>query len=225
MKTIVLLSGGLDSAVLAALALTQGEVAAVSFDYGQLHRAELDCAETLARHLGIEMYTCAMPWFTNLGQSTLTGTSKLFWGADTVVPGRNVAFIAAAIHYAAALKAERIWLGVTQSDNEVYPDCRPGFIVEMNRAVKAATEGAVRVEAPLIAMQKRDVVRLGAELGVPFGLTRSCYRSGPGHCWMEDCGSCRERIRAFAEAGLTDPAKQTNDIRSTAPTEYGWSRR
>lgn len=213
--TVVVLSGGIDSTVVAALAHARGDkVSAVTIDYGQRHRREIVAASLVARH-----YTMAHQLIDLRGLAGVLGGSALTDGAvevphghyalpsmaATVVPNRNAILANVAAGVAVAVKADAIALGVHAGDHPIYPDCRPEFVDALARSVAAGNAGyhVPRVEAPLVHMTKTAVVRLGHQLGAPFELTWSCYEGGTMHCGR--CGTCVERREAFDLARVPDP--------------------
>ncbi len=218
-RAVCLLSGGLDSSTCLALARREGyECWALSFDYGQRHRVELEAARRVAEHFGAAGHrVVALPAFSH---SALTGDAPVPKHASaagigvgipvTYVPARNTVFLAVALAWAEVLEASDIFIGVNALDYSGYPDCRPEFIAAFERmanlALKAPVEGRmrVRIHTPLIAMSKADIVRLGNKLGVPFGLTRSCYDPGPDGEPCGACDSCLLRRKGFEEAGVED---------------------
>ena len=216
--TIVVLSGGLDSTVCLAEAVSAGDrVIALSFDYGQRHRVELERARRVAAHYGVEHIEQRLD-LSAWGGSALTDTSIAVPNAGagdeaaipvTYVPGRNLIFLSLAVALAEARGCAAVSMGVNALDYSGYPDCRPEFIESFRAtaslALRAGVEGApVDVVTPLIAMSKADIVRRGVELGAPLHLTWSCYRGLDAPCG--DCDSCALRAKGFAEAGVADPA-------------------
>ena len=216
---VCLLSGGLDSATAAAIARSRGfEVYALSFDYGQRHRRELDAARAVARSLGAARHVVLSFDLRLWGGSALTSGIELPSGRSpeemsreipvTYVPARNIIFLSFALAWAETLDARHIFIGANQLDYSGYPDCREEFLRAFERmaavGTKAGVEGRpVRIEAPLVHMSKADIIREGARLGVDFGLTWSCYRGGERPCG--ECDSCVLREKGFREAGLSDP--------------------
>ena len=218
-KAIVLLSGGLDSAVALHVALHDGhEVSAISFDYGQRHRKELECAKAIAKHAGVSDHSIVSLNLAQWGGSSLTdGARSVDDGdvdrtsiPDTYVPARNMVFLSVAASLAEARGAQHIYIGVSQVDYSGYVDCRRVFIEAMQKAINLGTVmGAekgmpITIHAPFQDMTKAQEIRLGLQLGVDFGLTWSCYRGGERPCGT--CDSCLLRARAFAEVGILDPA-------------------
>lgn len=226
MKAVCLLSGGLDSATCLAWARQQGfEVYALSFDYGQRHRVELDAATRIAEALGAAAHRTAKIDLRVFGHSALTddidvpkGRDEVAMSADipvTYVPARNTIFLSFALAWAEVLEADAIVIGVNALDYSGYPDCRPEFIEAFqtmaNLATKTGVEGRtkVKIHTPLLKLSKADIVRLGADLNVPFGLTHSCYDPDltTGHPCGQ-CDSCILRARGFREAGVIDPTAE-----------------
>ncbi len=220
-KAVVCLSGGMDSTVCAALAVRDYDAYAVHFSYGQRTEArELQSAEAVARLLGFrEFLPLRMDLFRQIGGSALTDASIAVplatageiaadrTGNDvpiTYVPFRNAHFLAAAVSWAEVLGADTIMIGAVEQDSSGYPDCRPAYYHAFNELIRHGTkEGTIRVKTPLIEMRKRDIVALGVELGAPLHVSWSCYSGGDIACGV--CESCALRLRAFGEAGVTDP--------------------
>ncbi len=225
---VVLLSGGLDSATTAAIARAEGfQIFALSVDYGQRHRFELEAARRVAESLRVARHVVASVELDQFGGSALTGDIAVPMDrsdeqiADgipiTYVPARNTVLLALALGYAEVVGAADLFIGVNAIDYSGYPDCRPEFIVAFERlaslATKAGVEGTMnfRIHTPLIYMTKAEIIRRGAELGVNYGLTRSCYAPNESGIACGRCDACRLRLKGFAEAGLTDPiAYETN---------------
>jgi 7-cyano-7-deazaguanine synthase len=216
---VVVLSGGLDSTVCTALAAREGEVLALTFDYGQRHRIELARAEAVALHYEAEQLVVrldARQW----GGSALTdlavdvpehsGSAAGPGIPVTYVPGRNLIFLAVAVGVAEARDADAVYVGVNSLDYSGYPDCRPEFVRSFEAtaalALKRGVEGRpVRISTPLIELTKAEIVCLGLALGAPLELTWSCYRGEPDRpCGT--CDACALRAKGFAEAGVADPA-------------------
>ncbi len=230
---VVLLSGGLDSATVLAMARAAGRVChAVSFDYGQRHRAELDAAATLAVALGAVEHRLMRIDTGGLGGSALTdmaievplnatqGMAGTFVAPVatgipvTYVPARNTVFLALALGMAEVVGATELWLGVNAVDYSGYPDCRPAFVAAFEQLANLATRLGVesskphfRVCAPLIALSKAEIIREGQRLGVEFGLTVSCYQATASGQACGRCDSCRLRREGFAAAGVPDPTR------------------
>ena len=219
---VVLLSGGMDSAVAAAEAREQGfELNALSFRYGQRHGAELDAARRVAKSLGAARHVVLDLDLRQFGGSALTTDVPLPTDRSldvigtgvpvTYVPARNTIFLSCALGWAEALGALDIFIGVNALDYSGYPDCRPEFIVAFERlanlATRAGTEGRrFAVHAPLLRLTKRDIVQRGRALGVDFGMTRTCYDLTDDGIACGVCDACRLRLEGFRAAGITDPA-------------------
>jgi 7-cyano-7-deazaguanine synthase len=223
MKAVCLLSGGLDSATCLAHARRAGfQCFALSFDYGQRHRVELEAARRVAAALGVADHRVVRFDLRAFGHSALTDEIAVPKGRDdaamsdgipiTYVPARNTIFLSFALAWAEVLEADDIFIGVNALDYSGYPDCRPEFIhafeTMSNLATKAAVEGRIRIRirAPLIELTKAEIVRLADELGVPMELTHSCYDPDASGRPCGACDSCVLRAKGFREAGMTDPA-------------------
>ena len=220
-KAVCLLSGGLDSATCLALARREGyQCYALSFDYGQRHKIELEAAARVAAALGAERHIVAKIGLDAFGGSALTapidvpkGRSASEMGEGipvTYVPARNTIFLSFALAWAEVLESSHIFIGVNALDYSGYPDCRPEFIEAYERmanlATKAAVEGRTRmkIHTPLLQLSKAGIVKLGAELGLDFGLTMSCYDPGPAGEPCGQCDACLLRRKGFDEAGFED---------------------
>jgi 7-cyano-7-deazaguanine synthase len=216
-KAVVLLSGGLDSATVLALARDQGFTChALSFDYGQRHRVELAAAAQVAQSLGAAEHrtvTLDIGW---IGGSALTDDTipvpRVPGGGIpiTYVPARNTVFLAVALGWAEVLDAHAIFIGVNALDYSGYPDCRPAFIEAFQQladlATRAGVEGRpIRIHTPLIQMQKAEIIQAGTRLGVDYALTTSCYDPDAHGRACGCCDSCRLRAAGFAAAGVPDP--------------------
>jgi 7-cyano-7-deazaguanine synthase len=222
-KTVVLLSGGIDSATCCAWARSEGfDIYAMSFRYGQRHAVELGAAGKVAAHLGVAEHRIVGIDLAAFGASSLTtpaavpknrGAAATVSGIpSTYVPARNTIFLSYALAWAEVLGARDIFIGVNAVDYSGYPDCRPEYIAAFERmanlATKAAVEGrTVRIRAPLIALTKAKIIRKGRELGVDYSLTHSCYDPSSGELACGGCDSCLIRKRGFAEAGVPDPTR------------------
>jgi len=213
-RAVVLLSGGMDSCVCAALALRDHDVAAVHVSYGQrTEERERQSFLAICRRLHIrDTLVVRNEALRAIGGSALTEERIAVPPAEslgqgipvTYVPFRNAHFLAVAVSWAEVLGAEKVYIGAVEPDSSGYPDCRPTYYDAFNAVVKAGTkEGKIQVVTPLIAMRKAEIVRLGLELGAPFDLTWSCYSHGDRACGV--CDSCVLRLRAFAAAGVSDP--------------------
>ncbi len=217
---VVLLSGGLDSATCLAIAREQGfRPHCLSFDYGQRHRAELDAAGRVARHLGATEHRIVRVDLAQFGGSALTDKT-IEVPVDgvqpgipvTYVPARNTVMLSFALAWAEVLGAYDIFVGVNAVDYSGYPDCRPEYIAAFERMANLATKAGIEgrrltVHAPLIALTKADIVRRGTELGVDYGLTVSCYQADDEGRACGVCDSCRLRRDGFAAATLADPTR------------------
>lgn len=217
---VVLLSGGLDSATVLAMARAQGlDCHCLSLDYGQRHRAELAAAERVARALGATGHRTITLDLRAFGGSALTDsaidvpTGGVVPGIPvTYVPARNTIMLSLALAWAEVLGAQDIFCGVNAVDYSGYPDCRPEYIKAFeamaNLATKAAVEGArLTVHAPLIDLTKAGIIRAGAQLGVDYALTVSCYQADDEGRACGVCDSCRLRREGFAAAGVADPTR------------------
>jgi len=223
-KAVALASGGLDSSTVLAIARREGfEVYALSFDYGQRHRYELNAARKVVQSLGIKNHIIAAIDLRALGGSALTSEIAVPKNRDaqqisaeipvTYVPARNTIFLSFALGWCEVLQAQDIFMGINAVDYSGYPDCRPEFLEAFERlanlATKAGVEGTARfrIHAPLLYMSKAQIVRAGIEAGVDFSLTHSCYDPSPEGLACGACDSCILRQRGFEEAGIPDPAR------------------
>lgn len=220
-RAVVLLSGGLDSATVLAIARAEGyAVHALSFSYGQRHAGELAAAEKVAQSLGACEHRIARIDLRVFGGSALTGDfpvprsrsrEEIAHGIPiTYVPARNTIFLSYALAWAEALGATDIFLGANAVDYSGYPDCRPEFIRAFeqlaNLATRAGLEGACfRIHAPLLSLRKAEIIQRGISLGVDYSLTRSCYDPMTDGAACGVCDSCQLRLKGFREAGLSDP--------------------
>jgi 7-cyano-7-deazaguanine synthase len=213
-RAVVLLSGGMDSCVCAALAARDHDAAAVHVSYGQrTEERERQSFLAICRRLNIhDQLMIRNEALRAIGGSALTDDGIAVPLAESVgqgipvtyVPFRNAHFLAAAVSWAEVLGAEKVYIGAVEPDSSGYPDCRPAYYEAFNAVVKAGTkEGRIRVVTPLIAMRKAEIVRLGLELDAPFDLTWSCYSREDQACGV--CDSCVLRLRAFETAGVKDP--------------------
>jgi 7-cyano-7-deazaguanine synthase len=220
-KAVCLLSGGLDSSTCLALARRDGFACyALSFDYGQRHKHELEAAARIAETFGAEKHLVARLGLDVFGGSALTANitvPKARTAAEmadgipvTYVPARNTIFLSYALAWAETLESAHIFIGVNALDYSGYPDCRPEFIEAYehmaNLATKAGVEGRTRlkIHTPLIGLSKAQIVKLGRELRVPFGLTHSCYDPAPDGRACGQCDACLLRRKGFEEAGIED---------------------
>ena len=222
-RAVVLLSGGLDSATAAAIARAEGyALVAITFDYGQRHRAELVAAEHVSRAMGVVRHVVMPINLRTFGGSALTSDIPVPKGRDTdaigqgipitYVPARNTIFLSFALALAEVEKAADIFIGANARDYSGYPDCRPEYIAAFekmaNLAVAEAVEGRLKIgiRAPLMEFGKGDIIKKGLSLGVDYGLTRSCYDPDASGRACGRCDSCQLRLKGFAEAGMPDPA-------------------
>jgi 7-cyano-7-deazaguanine synthase len=222
-KAVVLLSGGLDSTTVLAMAKAQGfEPVCLSISYGQRHEVELERAKTVARALGVKDHRTVSLDLRAIGGSALTDAIAVPKDRDagelshgipvTYVPARNTVFLGIALGLAEVVGATDLFIGVNAVDYSGYPDCRPEFIRAFetlaNLATKAGVEGArFHVHAPLSGMTKAEIIREGTRLGVDYGVTHSCYDPDPQGLACGRCDSCALRKKGFAEAGVPDPTR------------------
>ncbi|GAB3371156.1 7-cyano-7-deazaguanine synthase QueC [Spongiibacter taiwanensis] len=218
-KAVVLVSGGLDSATVLAIAREQGfECYTLAFDYGQRHRAELKAARRVADAHGAAAFKMITLDLSSIGGSALTDLNIPVpeAGGDgipvTYVPARNTVFLSIALGWAEVLQADDIFIGVNAVDYSGYPDCRPDFIAAFERlanvATKAGVEGhAMTIHTPLIDLSKTDIVRRGTQLGVNYAETVSCYSADEQGRACGHCDSCALRKQGFDEAGIPDPTR------------------
>lgn len=214
-KAVVLMSGGMDSCVTAAVASQNYRIAVLHASYGQrTERRELQSFHALADHFqAAERLAVRLDYFSAIGGSSLTDSHLPIRDADlgsreipnTYVPFRNAHFLSIATSWAEVLGARKIYIGAVWEDSSGYPDCRPEYYDAMNEVIRAGTRPStdITIETPLIYLSKSDIVKKGVELGAPFHLTWSCYRDSDMACGV--CDSCALRLRAFREAGLQDP--------------------
>jgi 7-cyano-7-deazaguanine synthase len=219
---VCLLSGGLDSSTCLGVAGREGyECYALSFDYGQRHAVELEAAARVAKHFHVREHRVIRIDLRAFGSSALTSEIEVPKGRTleemaqgipiTYVPARNTIFLAYALAWAETLGSSDLFIGVNAIDYSGYPDCRPEYIAAFERmanlAIKAAVEGRARIciHAPLAQLNKAAIVKLGAEMGVDFALTHSCYDPGQGGRPCGHCDSCLLRRKGFEEAGVRDP--------------------
>lgn len=224
MRAVILMSGGLDSTTTAAIAKSEGfdELFALSVDYGQRHKFELEAARRVGQAAGVVRHEFLKVGLSQFGGSALTdgniavphGRSAEAMGSDipaTYVPARNTVMLSLALAYAETVGAADIFLGVNHVDYSGYPDCRPAFLEAFERlanlATKAGVEGTLRmkIHAPLLEMSKAEIVRTGMRLGVDYSLTHTCYDPTPDGKSCGVCDACQLRLEGFREAGFTDP--------------------
>jgi 7-cyano-7-deazaguanine synthase len=215
MLTVAIFSGGMDSTVLLHDLLHAGdEVLALSVDYGQRHRVELERAERIAAKLGVEWRVADLSRIAPLlaGSSQTSGDIPVPHGhyaeesmKQTVVPNRNMIMLAVAGGWAISRKADRVAYGAHAGDHTIYPDCRPEFATAMDHALGLADWHKIELYCPFLKLTKAQIAARGAELGVDFSLTWSCYEGGDIHCGR--CGTCHERREAFERSGVPDPTE------------------
>jgi len=222
-KAVVLLSGGVDSTTVMAIAKAEGyEIYSLSFRYGQRHSVEVAAAEKIAAFFGARKHLVLDIDLRIMGASALTDEIEVPKGRDegtmntgipvTYVPARNTIFLSYALAWAEVLGASDIFIGVNAVDYSGYPDCRPEYIAAFeymaNLATKAGVEGKtrIRIRAPLIHMSKAEIIGRGMEMGVDYGMTHSCYDPSPDGKACGQCDSCLLRKRGFRDAGIEDPA-------------------
>jgi 7-cyano-7-deazaguanine synthase len=222
-RAVVLLSGGLDSATTLAIAKEEGyDPYALSFRYGQRHQIEVQSAQAVAKSFRIREHRVVEIDLRAFGGSALTDAIDVPKNRAqneiasripvTYVPARNTIFLSYALAWAEVIQARDIFIGVNSLDYSGYPDCRPEFIVQFEKLAQLATKAGVegtryRVQAPLIAMAKAQIIRKGAELGVQFSLTTSCYDPAADGSACGQCDSCLLRAKGFREAGIPDPTR------------------
>jgi len=222
-KAVVLLSGGLDSTTVAAIAKAEGfSVYALSFDYGQTHKAELKAAARVAAKQQVARHIVLKVDLSAFGGSALTGDAEIPKGRSleemgegipvTYVPARNTVFLSLALAWAESLQVTDIFIGVNALDYSGYPDCRPEFIrafeAMANLGTKIGSEGKrITIHTPLIAMTKREIVRKGLELGVDYGMTVTCYDASDEGEACGECDACLLRLKGFAENSASDPVR------------------
>ena len=225
-KAVILVSGGLDSATVLAIAREQGfETYALSFDYGQRHRSELVASANVAKAIGAAEHRILKLDLTGWGGSALTDnniavptssvpTAPTAGIPVTYVPARNTIFLSLALAWAETLGATDIFAGMNAVDYSGYPDCRPEYIAAFQTMARLATKsgvegGAITIHTPIIKMTKADIVREGTRLGVDYAMTVSCYQADASGLACGVCDSCRLRREGFAAAGVSDPTRYT----------------
>lgn len=223
-KAVVLVSGGLDSATTLALAQEQGYACyAISFDYGQRHRCELEAAHKVAQAAGVVEHKIITLDLNNIGGSALTDTAISVPDQPTegipvtYVPARNTVFLSLALAWAEVLAADAIFIGINAVDYSGYPDCRPEFIEAFANLAKLATKAGVEghpieVETPLIHLSKAEIVQQGLGLGVDYANTVSCYDPDEAGRACGRCDSCRLRAAGFKDAGVVDPTRYQSKL-------------
>lgn len=221
-NAVVLLSGGLDSTTVLALAASEGyRVHALSFRYGQRHEHELDAARRIAAAYGVVRHEVLTMDLRVFGGSALTADIPVPRGRDvhdqhtipiTYVPARNTIFLSCALAYAEVTTSHDIFIGVNALDYSGYPDCRPEYIRAFERMANLATRSGVedsvpiRIRTPLMELTKAQIIALGTSLGVDYGATTSCYDPAPDGAACGECDACQLRLAGFAQAGRIDPA-------------------
>ncbi|MGE5750334.1 MAG: 7-cyano-7-deazaguanine synthase QueC [Gemmatimonas sp.] len=222
-QAVLLLSGGLDSTTLLALASSQGyAIHALSFRYGQRHSTEVVAAEKIARRFGVVQHVVTDIDLRIFGGSALTSDVEVPKDREvdaaedipvTYVPARNTIFLSFALAWAEVLGASDIFIGVNALDYSGYPDCRPEFIAAFQEMARLATragvesKSSVTIRTPLIDLSKKEIIELGLSLGVDYSMTTSCYDPGPSGEACGHCDACQLRLRGFEEAGASDPVK------------------
>lgn len=229
MKSVVLLSGGLDSTTTLALAKKREfELFCLTFDYGQRHRIELDRAREIAKHFGAVDHQIIKIDLRQFGGSALTDSIDVPIGRDqkemtreipvTYVPARNTIFLSFCLAYAEVKEANDIFIGVNAVDYSGYPDCRPEFIkafeILANLATKAGVEEkkSIKIHTPLIKLTKAEIIQKGLELGVNYSMTHSCYDPAEAGLSCGACDSCQLRLKGFQAAGIKDPIKYAHTL-------------
>jgi 7-cyano-7-deazaguanine synthase len=211
-KAVVIFSGGMDSFTVLNAAHRQGkELYALSFDYGQRHRKELDYASRVCKNLGISHKIIDISAINELiGGSSLTSDIAVPEGhyaeesmKSTVVPNRNMILLSMAVGYAVSLGANQVFYGAHSGDHAIYPDCRPEFVERMNDVCAIANYEAVEIVTPFLHESKIAILKAGLALGLDYGQTWTCYNGRELACG--ECGACQERLEAFAHNGVTDP--------------------
>ena len=229
-NAVVLLSGGLDSTTVLAIAERDGfSVNALSFSYGQRHAAEVEAATRIARSAGVARHEVVQIDLRTFGGSALTADIDVPKNRDltlhaadipiTYVPARNTIFLAYALGFAEVTGSSDIYIGVNALDYSGYPDCRPEFIRAFEEMANLATKAAVQegnkitIRAPLIDLTKAEIIALGTSLGVDYSMTTSCYDPSPIGEACGECDACQLRLKGFADAGLTDPIRYAKAVR------------
>ena len=213
-KAIVILSGGMDSTTLLYDVINQEyDVYALSFNYNQKHKKELEAATETCRHLGIPHKIMDLSILNELAPSSLTRDE---WEVpeghyadenmkETVVPNRNMVMLSLATSYAISMNAKKLFYGAHSGDHDIYPDCRKEFVEQLSKAISLCDWAKVKLEAPYLEIDKGDIVKKGIELYVEYSMTWTCYKGKGKACGK--CGSCVERLEAFEKAGIKDPVE------------------
>jgi len=220
-KAVILLSGGLDSTTILAIAKSKGfKLYTLTFDYGQRHKKELTNAKKVAKYFGTVEHKIIKIDLRSFGGSALTSRMKVSQRRNlknkriplTYVPARNTIFLSYALAWAEVLKSHDIFIGVNAIDYSGYPDCRPGYIKAYQKmadfATKESTEGRkIKIHTPLINMSKAEIIKKGVKLGVDYSITHSCYKPSKNGLSCGRCASCYLRKKGFEEAGIKDPTE------------------
>ncbi len=229
-KAVVLVSGGLDSATTLAIAIAEGfDVYAISFDYGQKHRFELEAAERVCRHAGVSQHIQFLLDLSAFGGSALTSTASVPKDRDesqmnaeipvTYVPARNTVFLSVAMGWAETLGASDLFIGVNAVDYSGYPDCRPEYIAAFEQMANLATKSGVektrswKIHTPLIELTKAQIIETGLSLGVDFAITHTCYDPDKSGRACGHCDACLLRLKGFAQLGKHDAAPYVDNSR------------
>ena len=211
-KVVVIFSGGMDSFTVLNLAVKQGlEVFALSFDYGQKHKKELDYAARACNILGVKHKVVDISAINQLiGGSSLTSDIEVAEGhyeeesmKSTVVPNRNMILLSMAVGYAVSISASKVYYGAHSGDHAIYPDCRPEFVHKMNDVCAIANYESVEIVTPYLDVSKTAILTAGLEMGLDYNQTWTCYNGRKKACGK--CGACQERLEAFTENGISDP--------------------
>ena len=222
-KAVILVSGGLDSTTVTAMAMKQGYYCyTLSFDYGQRHRSELEAAQRVSELMTVHQHKVVKLDLGSIGGSALTDSAIAVPEEETAgipvtyVPARNTVFLSIALGWAEVLGADDIFIGVNAVDFSGYPDCRPEYIEAFERMANLATRAGVEgnrltIHAPLIAMTKAEIIHTGLALGVDYSATVSCYQADTSGAACGKCESCRLRRQGFNQAGVKDPTRYQNN--------------
>jgi 7-cyano-7-deazaguanine synthase len=222
-KAVILVSGGLDSTTVTAMAMKQGyDCYTLSFDYGQRHRSELEAAQRVSELMTVHQHKVVKLDLGSIGGSALTDSAIAVPEEETAgipvtyVPARNTVFLSIALGWAEVLGADDIFIGVNAVDFSGYPDCRPEYIEAFERMANLATRAGVEgnrltIHAPLIAMTKAEIIHTGLALGMDYSATVSCYQADTSGAACGKCESCRLRRQGFNQAGVKDPTRYQNN--------------
>ena len=217
-KVVLILSGGMDSTTLLYDLLSQGyEVYALGFNYGQRHKKELSCAKETCKTFGVPYKVVSLAVLNKVAPSSLTrkdidvpeGRYDAYNMRLTVVPNRNMVMISIATSYAIGIGATKLFYGAHAGDHVIYLDCRPEFVNAMQKSIKLCDEHQIDLEAPYLKFDKGDILERGIELQVDYSKTWTCYKGKEKACGK--CGSCDERLEAFAKNGVTDPLRYEDE--------------